>query len=73
MAYIMKGKHRGDGKYKPTMTDFESQGGVERLKKNGMTKKQITDSYYWKCDGMNPSERQDFARKFYIKDDDKWS
>jgi hypothetical protein len=52
-------------KSKIKISDFESQGGVTKLERDGHTREEITKTMYKMTDGMSDKDRQTAMSKFY--------
>ncbi len=52
-------------KYKPSMSDYESPGGIARMERNGMTREQIMKTMYKKTDGATREERREIVENLF--------
>jgi hypothetical protein len=52
-------------KYKPSINDFESVGGIEKLERDGFTRSDTWGHLYKCTKGMDTDSRRELVDRFY--------
>lgn len=60
-------------KYKISITDIESSGGIAKLERDGFSNEQIHKAMYDKTDGATTQQRQKIMRELYQRDARHWT
>lgn len=52
-------------KYKPTLKDYETPGGIDKLERDGFSREQIIDRMYKLTDGASDQYRNKLCNNLY--------